>query len=638
MVVPEQILPDGKRLKFGVFEADLDAGELTKFGKRLALQDQPFRLLAMLLKRPGEVITREELRASLWPEAVVDFDHGVNKAISKIRDVLGDSAENPRFIQTVARRGYRFLGEVTNADTPRAEIGALGPPAHGPPEPPGAAPSEARRRRISAWLLVAVPVAFLLVFLLIRFVLSSGSSRPPIRSLAVLPLENLSGDPSQEYFADGMTDELITSLAQISALRVISRSSMMTYKHTRKPLAEIARELDVQAVVEGSVLRSGDQVRITAQLIRVPVDEHIWAHSYEGDLRDTLVVQSHVAQAVAEQIRVSLSRTEAVALQGSKPIDVAAYDDYLQGRYYLSQRTGASLRQAIEYLKRSIAIDPGNAEAYSALADTYALSGDWEYGIMTPAEAFPLAKAAALEALALDDKLAAAHASMALVLDLYYWDWDAAEKQYVAAINLNPGYATAHHWYAWHLFVLGRNSEAMFEMRKSESLDPFSLIIRSDLAEALYVLHQFQDSVQQSKKTLALEPNFAVGHYELGENLAQLHQYDAAIGEFKTAIDLTGHLTAFDANLAYTYALAGQKEAAVKIARQIETRPDLNPSANANIALIYVGLGDLNKAMYWLNQAYDARFNPSVLIRPGFDPLRSDSRFVELQRRMGLRR
>lgn len=294
------------------------------------------------------------------------------------------------------------------------------------------------------------------------------------------------------------------------------------------------------------------------------------------------------------------------------------------------------MREAINYFKRSISIDPSNADAYSGLADTYALAGDWEYGIMPPAEAFPLAKAAANEALALDDRLGEAHTSLAFVLDLYYWDWSAAERQFKLAINLNPGYAVAHHWYAWHLLVLGKNAEGMFELRQAERLDPLSLIIRSDVADALCSLHLFEESVQQSRKTLALDPNFAVGHFQLAEALVQQRQYDAAIGEFQRAITISGHLAAFDANLAHAYAVSGRKAEALQIALDMESRADLNPSADANIALIYVGLGNLDQAMAWLNKAYDARFNPSILIRAAFDPLRADARFRDLRHRVGL--
>lgn len=624
---------ESRRLRFGVFEADLGARELTKLGKILPLQEQPFQLLAMLLEKPGDLVTREELRLRLWPQTVVDFDHGLNKAVNKIRDALGDSAENPRFIQTVSRRGYRFLADVTEVSTGQADAtqGDIDPGDSGARGDPR--PTRPRLPRIVAASLAGA--ALLLVVVAAIWIRSTSTARlPSIRSLAVLPLENLSGDASQDYFADGMTDELITHLAQIRDLRVISRTSIMTYKRVRKPLAEIAHELDVQAVVEGGILRSGDKVRITAQLIRVPDDNHIWADSYEGDLRDTLVLQDQVAKAIADQIRVSVNKEQHE--QVPKAVDAQAYDSYLKGRFYWNQRTDAGLREAIDYFKRSISIDPSNADAYSGLADTYALAGDWEYGIMPPAEAFPLARAAANEALALDDRLGEAHTSLAFVLDLYYWDWSAAERQFKLAINLNPGYAVAHHWYAWHLLVLGKNAEGMFELRQAERLDPLSLIIRSDVADALCSLHLFEESVQQSRKTLALDPNFAVGHFQLAEALVQQRQYDAAIGEFQRAITISGHLAAFDANLAHAYAVSGRKAEALQIALDMESRADLNPSADANIALIYVGLGNLDQAMAWLNKAYDARFNPSILIRAAFDPLRADARFRDLRHRVGL--
>jgi TolB-like protein/DNA-binding winged helix-turn-helix (wHTH) protein len=634
LVVMPQADYQARRLKFSVFEADLGTRELTKLGKLLQLQEQPFQLLAMLLEKPGGLVTREELRARLWPQTVVDFDHGLNKAISKIRDVLGDSAENPRFIQTVARRGYRFLADVTVLSTGDVETA---PPENASVESQNPSdPVAAKRggRRIAAWAIAAAALLLVAVAMVMWIRLSSNSSLPSIRSLAVLPLENLSGEPSQDYFADGMTDELITRLTETRDLRVISRSSMMTYKQSSKPLAEIAHELDVQAVVKGGVLHSGKRVRINAQLIRVPADEHMWAHSYEGDFRDSLALQSQVARAITDQIRATVSSQQQVP--NPRTVNAQAYDSYLEGRYYWNKRTAEGLKEAIYYFKHSISIDPSYAEAYTGLADTYALAGDWGYGILPPTEAFPLAKAAASEALALNDRLGEAHTSLAFVLDLYYWDWDAAERQYELAINLNPGYAVAHEWYAWHLLVLGHSAEGMFEMRRAESLDPVSPIIRANVADALSVSHLFEESVQQSRKTLALDPNFAVGHFQLAEALVQEHQYEAAIAEFQRAIELSGHLVAFEANLAHAYAVSGRRADALKIAQDMETRTDLSPAADASIALIYVGLGDLDRAMSWLNKAYDARFNPSILIRPSFDPIRSDARFRELRHRIGL--
>jgi TolB-like protein/DNA-binding winged helix-turn-helix (wHTH) protein/Flp pilus assembly protein TadD len=634
-VMPQSVDPP-RYLKFGIFEADLDARELRKAGKLLPLQEQPFQLLAMLLRRPGEVVTREEMQASLWPQTIVDFDHGLNKAVSKVRDALGDSAENPRFIQTVARRGYRFLADV-------AVVARARPVESAAPEAVSSDSNDARAVaspkvswRLAAWALAALAIALSLWVGALRMTSAPKSSAPQVRSLAVLPLENLSGDSSQEYFADGMTDELITQLAQIRALRVISRSSVMSYKHLHRPLTEIARELNVEAVVEGSILRSGDRVRITAQLIRVPADEHIWAQSFEGNLSDTLALQGKVAQAVADRIRVTLSSTENAALQKTQSVNIQAYDDYLKGRYYWNQRTREGLKQAIDYFKSSIASEPKYAEAYAGLADSYALSGDWEYGILAPAQAFAQAKQAAYQALALNDNLSEAHTSLAFVLDLYGWDWEGAEEQYQLAIALSPGYATAHHWYAFHLLLMGHIGAGIDELRIAENLDPLSLIIGADVADALCIAHRFDESVQQSRKTLALGPNFALGHFELGQALVQLRQYDAAIAEFHKAIEIAGHRAVFDSNLAYAYAVSGRTAEAVQIAKDLQLRPDSNLSANENIALIYAGLRDPDQAMIWLNKAYDARFNPSILLRPGFDSLRQDPRFKDLRHRIGL--
>ena len=625
-------------LRFGVFEVDLRAGRLTKHGLRLRLQEQPFLVLTMLLENPGELVTREELRSRLWPRTIVDFDHGLNKAINKIREALGDSAENPRFVETIARRGYRFLADVEAIDAPSQQPEAA-PEAGGGVGPSGAARLGAAWTRLPhflAWRIFAACLA--LVFATALFWIFYPWSYPAskIRSLAVLPLENISGNASEDYFADGMTDELITHLGQISALRVISRASVMTYKGLRKPLAEIARELNVETVVEGSVLRSGERVRITAQLIEVPADRHMWAQSYEGDLRDTLTLQNRVARTIAEQIRVRLNRQERAALEKSRTLNPEAHEAYLKGRYFWNKRTGDGLKKAIDYFSLAIETDPTYAEAYAGLADSYALSGDWEYAIFSPQEASLKAKAAAIKALALDDSLGEAHTSLAFAMDLYDWDWVSADKEYQRAIALNPGYATAHHWYAWHLMVMGRNTEGISELRKAESLDPLSLIISADLADALCIAHLYDESVQQSRKTLEIDPNFALAHYQLGQALQQKHMYEQAITEFQRAIELSGDSAAFDSNLAYAYASLGRRDEALKVAKGLEARPSQGSAADANIALIHVGLGDNDEAMSWLNKAYQARFNPSILLRPAFDPLRSDARFQDLLRRIGL--
>jgi len=635
--------PVGQRLCFGVFELDLRTAELRKRGLRVRLQEQPFQVLAMLLERAGQVVGRDELQKKLWPaDTFVDFDHGLNKASNKIREALGDSAESPRFVETVARRGYRFIADVRVADAA---------PARGPePAPqPRPAPDASDRRNLAdtletlrrrrpprAWTLSTS--ALILLISLAAWKLHSYS--PPssaIRSLAVLPLESLSSDASQDYFADGMTDELITDLGQISALRVISRTSVMAYKHTRKSLPQIARELSVDAVVEGTVLHSGDQVRITAQLIEASADRHMWSQSYQGGVRDTLALQNTVARAIADQIRINVNPQEQAALRNVTVVNPAAYTSYLKGRYFWNKRTADGLRVALAYFSQAIDEDPKYARAYSGLADTYALLGDWQYAVMTPREALPKAKAAALEALKLDGTLGEAHNSLAFCLDGFDWDFDAAGKEFQRAIELNPGYATAHHWYAWHLALSHRYDEAIVEMKKAANVDPLSLVINADLAELLVLAHFEDESIRQSLKTIEMDPNFGLAHNHLGQAYLQKHMNEKAVVELRDAVRLSGGSATCIANLARAYVASGKRSDAETLLNDLKKRSNPGQSYAPEIAAIYVAFGDTDHAMSWLEKGYDERFNPGVLIRPGFDPLRSDPRFQDLVRRTGFR-
>lgn len=620
-----------KRTRFGVFEADPRSGELIKNGRRVRLQEQPFQLLSALLERPGELVTREELRALLWPQTVVDYDHGLNKAVSKIREALGDSAESPRFVETVARRGYRFLADVTVVVDGNAQR-EPDPPSDEAQVAPSPRPIVRRRHGLS----VATGLMLLLAAALFAWFSPWHQEAQTIHSLAVLPLVDTSEDPSQDFFADGMTGELITQLGKVDALRVISRTSTMTYKGVHKSLAEIARELNVDAVIEGSVMRANGRVRITAQLIHAADDSRVWADTYEGDIRDALTLQVRVASAVTGQVRATLNHGERATFDKARSIDPLAYEDYLKGRYFLNKRTGDGLRAAIKYFREAVEIDRTYAEAHSGLADAYALAGDWEYGVLSTGEAFSKATAAASRALELDGTLGEAHTSLAFALDLYGWDWDVAGSEYESAIRLNPSYATAHHWYAWHLMLMGKTTEALQQFREAQGLDPLSLIIGADIADALCINHDFNAAIAQSRKTLELDPRFAVGHYELGQALVQLGNVDGAIAEFHKAIEISGHSSVFDSNLAYAYAVSGRKDEAAGIASDMAAHGETYPSAQANIALIYVGLGDRDAALDWLEKAYEARFNPSILLRPAFDPLRSDARFKALMHRIGL--
>jgi TolB-like protein/DNA-binding winged helix-turn-helix (wHTH) protein/tetratricopeptide (TPR) repeat protein len=642
-------------VRFGTYEVSFQSGEVRKAGLRIRVQQQPMKLLEILLERPGEVVTREELRSRVWTdESFGDFDQAVNIAIAKLRSALGDSAENPRFIETLPKRGYRFIADVSVVDAdarPKRPESAAGHSSateawdkddsnddSNKDKLRGAGLTVEPKRRLWPGLGVLITLTLVLILpILFALLLRSGARTPTgIRSLAVLPLDNLSGDASQNYFADGMTDELITDLAQISALRVISRTSVMAYKGARKPLPQIARELNVDAVVEGTVLHSGDQVRITAQLIEASTDKHLWSRSYEGEFRDTLVLQNRVAREIADQIRINLTPQEQAALKNVRVVNPEAYESYLKGRYFWNKRTADGLKAAQAYFNQAIEEDQKYAQAYSGLADTYALLGDWQYAVMTPKEAFPKAKAAAIKALELDSALGEAHNSLAFVLDGFDWDFDSAGKEFQRAIELNPGYATAHHWYAWHLSLLGRYDEAIAEMRKAENLDPLSLIINSDLAELLVLAHSYDESMQQSRKTIEMDPNFALAHSQLAQAYIQKHMYAEAVAELQKAVQLSGGSPTCIANLARAYAVSGNRSEAKKLLSDLKKRSNPGYSNASEIAIIYASLGNTDQAMDWLEKGYEERFNPGVLLRPGFDPLRSDARFQNLVHRIGL--
>jgi TolB-like protein/DNA-binding winged helix-turn-helix (wHTH) protein/Flp pilus assembly protein TadD len=651
------VVPSPRLIRFGFFELDLRSGELQKQGRKIRLEGQPVQILICLLENPGELVTREELHRKLWPaDTFVNFEHGLNTAVKRLRQALNDSADSPRFVETLPRRGYRFIAPIqavaaggdasavnvaaavtevpTTRDLPEAkdddQVDLSGKTVvFGHQRWPGA------WKRSGAFLLVVLGICVVWIAWTLR-----QRSHPPIviRSLAVLPLENLSGDASQDYFSDGMTDELITELGQISELRVISRTSIMTYKGAHKSLPQIARDLNVDSVVEGTVLRSGNKVRITAQLILAATDKHLWAQSYEGDLGDTLALQQQVARSIAEQIRIELTPHEQAVLKNVKRVNPDAYEAYLKGRYFWNKRTADGLKKASDYFNQAIEKEPNYAQAYAGLADSYALLGDWEYGVLAPKEAYPRAKAAATKALELDSNLGEAHISLAFCLDGFDWDWESAGREFRRGVELSPGYATGHQWYAWHLAALERNDEAIAELKKAESLDPLSLIIGADLAEELLIAHRYDEAIKQSRKTMAMDPFFAVAHYELGQAFVQKQMYKEAIAELQKAIELSAGSTTYTSNLAYAYAVSGMRNEAAKILNDLKNQSHYAFSNAPEIALVYIGLNEKDQAMRWLEKAYAERFNPGVLLRPAFDPLRSDPRFQDLLRRIGLSR
>ena len=493
------------------------------------------------------------------------------------------------------------------------------------------------------WALVTAGGVILLLAALLRFNvaglrarLGSSTPAPQIESLAVLPLENLSGDPQQEYFADGMTDELITELSQIGAVKVIARSSVMHYRRTQKTVPEIAQELHVDAVVEGSVVRYGDRVRITAQLIQAATDKNLWAGSYQRDLRDVLALQDDVARAIATEVKAKLIPQQNVRLTQARPVNPESYEDYLRARYYWNKRTEADLKRSIEYFQQAIQKEPGYAQAYAGLASCYVVLPN--YSATSPQETFPKAKSAAEKAIQIDDTLAEAYAALAQVSASYSYDWSSAEREFERAIQLNPNYATAHQWYGGMLSRMGQRERGLAEVRRAQELDPLSLIINQNVGWYLYLARQYDQGIEQLRKTLELDTSFGPTHDLLGLCYVRKGMYQQGVAELRKAISLTGGDPNIKAELGNAYAAAGRRKEALEILDELTALSKRSYFSPYSIASIYVGLGDKDQAFAWLQKAYEEHdiWLSLVKVEPAFDPLHSDPRFAELEGRIGL--
>ena len=621
-------------LRFGQFEMDLHTAEIYKEGKRIKLQEQPCQVLALLIERPGELVSREELRKRLWPnDTFVDFDHGVNIAINKVRDALGDSPDKPRFIETLPRRGYRFIAPVDAPKTSRD--------GESPGQVASSPAGSARAGRIT-WRRVLLPVllgfSLVVFFSLVRYRRGHGAENN-IRSLAVLPLENLSRDPAQDYFADGMTDELITSLAKLQTLKVISRSSVMRYKGTNKPLPELGRELNVDGIIEGTVLRSGNRVRITAQLIRAATDQHLWAETYEGSVEDVLRLQDEVARAVAAEIRFKLQPEAEGRLAKSLSVNPEAYEAYLRGRYHFYDRwTKAGSDAASHYFEEAIAKDPQYAPAYAGLADYYTLGG-FTGQLLTSREAMEKAKELAAKALQLDESSAEAHIAMANVLFRYDWNWAEAEKEFKRGIELNVNAPSSYSHYAMYLGVLGRHEEAIAAAKRAIELDPFSALMYSSLGVVLQWSGREGEAAEQERKAIALDPYFPQAHLILARAYDELGRYDEAIVEHLETDTLDGVDPSAVAGFKRAYMSSGINGYRRKRVEWEKQRAARSGKANYHlIAVLSAELGDTDAAFQWLEKAYQDRLltMPNIKVAPGLRSLHGDPRFADLVRRVGL--
>jgi TolB-like protein/DNA-binding winged helix-turn-helix (wHTH) protein/Tfp pilus assembly protein PilF len=649
-------------LRFGVYSLDLRAGELTKGGSRIRLQEKPLRVLALLTERQGELVTREELKKRLWPEdTFVDFETGLNTAVSKLRDALSDSADKPRYIETIPRRGYRFIVPVErgggNGDEGAESASAIrratqpieidgdanaSSTATARPATSAAAFDErtanSRRREMFAFGLALIAVALAAYFGLHHF--RSQPASPAARvMLVVLPFDNLTGDPSQDYVSDGFTEEMITQLGELNHQRmgVIARTSAMNYRNSSKSIKQIAQELGVDYVLEGSIRKAGDGLRITAQLIRADDQTHIWAHEYDRSAGDLSKLQGEVAQDIAREIQIQLTPQEQVALLGQHVPVPEAYRSYLRGRYNLNKRSIEGMRTAIGAFNEAIEEDPNYAPAYSGLADTYNLL--IYYGFLPGSEGVPKARAAAKKAVELDDTLAEGHASLGYVDFMWDLNWRDAEKQFQRAIELDDSYAPGHHWYALLLAALGRRDASLAQIRQAQQLDPLSLIVTTAAAYVSYFARDYGTADKLCENALGRDPNFMVAHTVLGLTREQEGEPEAAIAEFQKALELSGTRPAVYLDyLGHAYAVAGKRAEAEAVLSQIDQQVKPGGVSPVYRAATLAALGRKDQALDALEEgsAPGAGGESEWLnVDPRFETLRSDPRFQRLLRMDG---
>ena len=634
---PDLTLP-ARRYRFGVFEVDLRSGELRKAGIRIRLQSQPFEVLLMLLTQPGEIVTREELQKKLWPTDIfVDFDHGMNTAINKLRDALSDSADTPRYIETLPRRGYRFIAPVESTAWAEAEIVNVLPAVVASVNKGASSGSGSNSRR-------PLNVAFVAMLMIVALSTATGLSiygfrritnKVSIKSIAVLPLASLSGDPAQDFFADGMTEQLTTDLGKISALRVISRTSAMRFKGTQMPMPEIGRVLGVDAVVEGTVTRSGNHVRVTANLVQILPEKHLWAESFEGELGDVLVLQEEMAESIARAVRVKLTPSEERNASKTATVDPQAYEAYLKGKYYSSKFTPADEKKAVSFFQQAIQKDPNYALAYTSEATAFAILGNMYDP--APREAFPKAEALVQEALHLDGDLPEAHETRAWNLLYYDWNFPKARAEFEYALQLNPNLSGSHQGYAWYFTAMGRFEDAIVEIRRARDLDPLSLIVNSDYCWILYHARRYDEALAQCNAALDLDPHFSIAHYVLmyiylaKQMNLEAYSEDTKLGwEYIPPATRTAMQKAFDAG--------GPDAAWREWYERSRSTLESDVSSPFVLAKTYMFYKNKERAFYWLEKSYEQReFRLIYLgVAPEWDSLRGDPRFVDLMRRVGL--
>src|SRR5262245_25461069 len=644
--------------RFGLFEIDGRLGELRKQGRVVKLRGRPFDILLLLVNRGGDLITRDELRQQLWSaDTFVDFDHGLNSAMNRLREALGDSAESPRFIETLPKRGYRFIAPIevlagpaatrqgidpTAVERSAVEERAAGQPVLETSPPTAVPPSERRAPHLasvspgSRAVLLAAAGALLAAIVVAALYLRIGRGAPAQSTkmtLAVLPFENLSADADQEFFTDGFTEEMIAELGKLDPehLGVIARTTTRLYKNARKDIGQIHRELAVDYVLEGSIRRAANRIRITAQLVQATDMTNLWAESYDRDVSDVLTIQSEVAMKIAHSLTLALHRPE--AKRATAFTSSTAYDLYLRGRAFRDQATEESARKAIEYFQRSIAADPTYARAYAGLADAYWLLGAPGWEVEQPMGVLRRAQSNAERALAIDPQLAEAHAVLALIRLSYRWDRGGSEQEVREAIRLNPSSALAHQYYSTTLTTMGKFDEAVAEARRALDLDPLSAPASTTLGIRYWYAGRTAEAMIQFSKTLDAHPEFAVAHWGLAQSHLVNRNEARAIAELERALELAGNSTSRRPHLAFGLARAGNRDRAMSIQRELANDSQERYQPPYHQALIALGLGDRVGMMRALERAFADRSGWMVFlpVEPEFAGVRATPEF---QRRL----
>ncbi len=592
-------------VRFGSFEVNPSTGELRKQGIRLKLHEKPLQVLLALLEHPGDVVTRKELQERLWPsDTFVEFENGLNNAISRLREALGDTSGSPRFIETVPRHGYRFLPEVSQSSV------------------------KSRLAISRTWLLVFVLVLAvgLVVGAAFRF---TGGHGQAIHSLAVLPFRNLSAGAPDDYFTSGMTDAVTTELAKLGVSKVISETSVAQFKDTKKSVPEIASTLGVDAIVEGAVLREGNQVRITVQLIRGDTDRHVWAESYQRQMTDILALQDEVALGVAHAIKLELSPGTGQSTP-PRPVNTEAYEAYLKGRYFLQKRDESFLR-AKDYLQQAIQLDPTYAPAYAGLSDYFTLTDT-----LPAKEALPKAKEYAQQALKLDSNLPDSHISLAYIYFYDDWNWPAADQEFRRAISLAPGLAESHRWYAVYLAAMGRMDEAMREAQRALDLDPLSISAHDAVAVVATCEGHYDRSLEEARKIIELDSSDPRAYADMSVAHLQKRMYQEALQDAEKGLAISRRYPLFLSIAAAVHGRLGNMEQASKLVGEMRAANPKNPVSPLLLATAFVGMGKQKEAMRALEEGYKTRDADMVGLNstPWLEPLHSDPRFQDLVRQM----